>query len=216
MWEKIKDFYYDHSEVCIGGGILTVLAALILFLAIPISGEMKVDRTRWIWTIPIEEYKVCSHSSESHPPSDAYDIYTTLDTHYRTVTDSPAYMDSDGHHHAARTHQEVYYTTRYHYKRNEWCKSHSISEMGFDKKPHEPECDKPFDVPNPQLGDLRRRDHTERYEVIGLYNEKTSTFEVDEADWEKIEQGGIIQFKKLRFGDKLFDITFGRKGGKRV
>lgn len=216
MWEKIKDFYYDHSEACIGGVVLTVLAALVLFLCIPISGEMKVDHTRWNWVIPIEEYKVCSHSSTCHPPSDAYDVYTTLDTHYRTVTDSPSYTDSNGHYHAARTHQEVYYTTRYHYKTNEWCKSYQLCESGFDRNPHEPDCDKPFDVDNPQLGDLRRREHEEYYEVMGIYDEKTSTFKVDKADWERIEQGGTIQFKKLRFGDKLFNITIGRKGGKEV
>lgn len=210
MWENIKDFYYDHQEGCIGAVVIGFFIALILFLGIPVHGTMEVSSLRWNWDIPIEQYQVVHHDSLSHPPSDAYDTYTTLETYYTTRTETYTVYVNGHSQTRTRTVQVPHVRTRYHYKTNEWRHDHYICNSGTDRKPFEKECSIPFDVSNPQLGDVRRRDTKKTYEVLGYdkVREKYATYEVSEGDWERIEEGGTISFKRFRFGDKIWDVTF--------
>ena len=68
MIERIKEFYYDHEEGCIGAAVITALIGLIIFLSIPVTGSMTIEHLRWNWDIPIQRYEAHSHWSDFWPP----------------------------------------------------------------------------------------------------------------------------------------------------
>lgn len=197
MIEDIKDFYYEHSEGCIGAAITIFVIAIILFFSIPVHGTMTVTRTRWNWDIPVQEYKVCHDSRWYSAPDGAYNIKKEYRYHYSTV-----------HKVGKITSTTPHYDWHYEYDINKWCSTYTIPSNGFDHKPHEAECNLPYDVPTPNIGDQRRRARVETYEAIGETEDKTVTYEMSKADWEKVEVGGKIRYKKFRFGHKIWDIEF--------
>ena len=210
MIERIKEFYSDHEEGCIGAIAITILASIIIFLSIPVTGSMTIEHLRWNWDIPVQRYEACSHTSDWWPPADAYDIWTEQIRHQKKVVDRSSYTDSDGHYHSEQYHYEYYYTTRYHYKTNEWCNNGSIDNSGLEgTAPCERPCDLPYDIDNPQLGDRRRRGTDKWYEVIGVDSEgEYQTYKISEGDWERLEIGGHITFKRHKFCKKIYDIEF--------
>ena len=208
--EKVKDFFIDHLEQVIGISVVALFTILTLFVVVPVKETAKVTATWWDWQIPINKFSVVTHTSSTYPRgADVYDIHEEHKRHTKTVTDEGAYTDSDGHHHPARTHTETYYTTEYHYKRNEWVFSYNVPASGTDHEPHEAECSIPWTIENPQLGELTRGSVVETYGVMGT-NEggEGVNYDVSKEDWERIEKGGTISYKRHRFKDNIYDITF--------
>jgi len=71
------------------------------------------------------------------------------------------------------------------------------------------ECSIPFEIDKPKLDDERRRNVKKTYEVIGESNgDAAATYDITEADWNRLEVGGKISFKKFRFGKHIWDIEF--------
>ena len=210
MIERIKEFYYDHEEGCIGAAVITALIGLIIFLSIPVTGSMTIEHLRWNWDIPIQRYEVCSHSSLCYPPSDAYDVSFVIETYYVTRTETYTVYVNGHSQTRTRTVQVPHYRTRYYYKTNEWCDYGSINNSGLERtEPCEKPCDLPYDVDNPQLGDKRRRGTDKWYEVIGTDGEgEYQTYKISESDWERLEIGGHITFKRHKFCKKIYDIEF--------
>lgn len=197
MIEDIKDFYYEHSEGCIGAAITIFIIAIILFFSIPVHGTMTVTRTRWNWDIPVQEYKVCHDSQWYSAPEGAYNIKVKREIHHYV------------HVKTGKSSVSVpVYGSKYYYNINKWCSSYKIPCNGFDHKPHEAECNLPYDVSAPNIGDQRRCARVETYEAIGETEDKTVTYEISKEDWEKVEAGGKIRYKKFRFGHKIWDIEF--------
>ena len=202
---NIKWWVREHDEAVIGSVICTFILSFILFLAVPVKDSMMVEATWWTWDIPVEIYTAKDFDSLSRPPKDAYDIRSEVETYYKDETYYT--YDSDGNR-ISHTRSVPRYRTRYYYKRNVWIFSYNITSTGVDKKPYEANCDIPFSVPNPNLGDKRRLDHKESYEVVGSEDDKTRKFEVSKNDWELIDVGGMIYYKRYRFGDKIWDVKF--------
>ena len=202
---NIKQWVREHEEATIGIVVSTLILGFILFLVVPVKDSMMVEATWWTWNIPIEVYTAKEFDSLSRPPKDAYDVRAESEIYYETETYYT--YDSDGRR-IAHEERIPHTRTRYYYKRNVWIFSYNITSSGVDKKPYEAKCDIPFSVSSPNLGDKRRLDHKETYEVVGSEDGKTRKFIVSKHDWELIDMGGMIYYKRLRFGNKIWDVKF--------
>ena len=192
-----------NFEPIIGFLLLSALVGLIAFCAIPVNDSMIVDKIRWTWDIPIEVYTSKSFDSLSSPPSDAYEVRTESETYYTTKTYTVRGADGNTYTDTVRIPQT---RVRYYYKRNVWVFEYNITSMGFDHKPYEKECSFPNDISNPVLGDKRRRPHKETYEVIST---NTKVYKVSKSEWDYIDQGGRIYYKRFRYGNRIWNIKFG-------
>ncbi|MBP5433766.1 hypothetical protein [Ruminococcus sp.] len=205
--KTIRDVWEDYTELCIGIAASAVFILSICFLAIPVEREMYVSRTRWIWDIPVYQYTVHEESRWSSAPEGAYDVRKEWEVeHHRTVK-TGEWVDSEGIRHDI-TFQEPVYEWHYYYKINKWDKVRDITSVGINHTPHEAECSLQFSVSNPEIGDLKRGAHTERYEVYGVSGEDEARYNISKADWKQIEVGGKIKFKRFRYGDRIWDIRF--------
>lgn len=207
-FRDIKYWIEEHIEPIIAVFIISVLSGIIIFCAIPIKGTLVVDKTVWTWDIPVETYTAKKFDSLSRPPDDAYDIRAESEIYYTTETYYT--YDSDGNR-IAHEKSVPHTRTRYYYKRNVWVFEYNITSMGFDHRPYEKETSLPNDISNPNLGDKRRRPRKETYEVIGYDDSKMYTYKVSKKDWELIDKGGRINYKRHRFDDKIYEITFGEE-----
>lgn len=204
---KIKDFLTDHIEAVIAILVSMLFIFLICLCAIPVTETMTVDRVRWSWDIPIYIYTVHNEESWDSPPSDAYDISKEWSYHYSRTVKTGEWVDSEGLTHDI-THSESVYDWLYYYKVNRWDFSYNMSSVGFDRKPHEAECDIPYNVSSPKIGDQKRSAHKEQYDVYGVIDCKAVCYHVTESDWKKIDVGGSITYSRHRFGDKIWNIRF--------
>jgi hypothetical protein len=195
-WSGVCDFCLesDHLEKITIVILIASIISIILLFAVPVKGEMKIDRLRWNWDIPIQRYTAVSKSSWNSPPSDAYDVKVRREVHHYTKVGKvsvPIFKD------------------KYYYKVNEWEDSRMICNSGYDRSPCERECSIPFKIDNPKLDDERRRNVKKTYEVIGESNgDAAATYDITEADWNRLEVGGKISFKKFRFGKHIWGIEF--------
>ena len=175
---------------------LGILAGIII--AVPIQEHNTITYVSWTWDVPIYKYTKHNENSWNKPPKDAYDIDKKRE-YRRTVTKK----DSKGN-----THTESVYDTKYYYSINKWDFAYNISSTGIDKKPYESSGgDLPYTVDNPSLGDIKRGNHTEKYEC----NINGTVFEISKADWERVEKGCEITYKRHRFSKKIYDIRFGNQ-----
>lgn len=204
----LKEFISDHKEFFIVSGVVIFLISLICYMAIPIEETMFVNKLRWSWDIPVYEYRVHNEDKWYSAPSDAYDVERKREIHHwDTVTDSE-WTDSKGNTHKI-THSEPVYAWHYYYKINKWDNIQTLNAVGFDRNPHEPECNLESIVVNPKIGDKKRGSHKETYDVFGTDKKgKEHRYYISESDWENIEIGGKIKYKRHRFGDKIFEIKF--------
>ena len=204
----VKYWVQEHIEPIIAVSLISFLVGIIVFCAMPVKESMVVDKIRWTWDIPVEVYTAKKFDSLSHPPDDAYDITQKTEIYYTTHTYTTRDANGNTHTHTTRTpHTRI----RYYYKRNVWTFEYNITSMGFDHKPYEKECSFPSNVSDPNLGDKRRRPHKETYEVIGYKDLKVCTYKVSKSDWELIDVGGKMNYKRHRFGDRIWNITFGEE-----
>lgn len=207
---NFRDFVVDNLGGVVGGIAILIILFICGVLFIPVKGTMEVKGTWWDWQIPINKFSVVNHTSDRYPTGDAYDINSEQIRHTRRVVDRAAYRDSNGTYHPEHSHNETYYTTRYHYKKNEWVFSYNIPCSGTDKSPHEAECDIPYAGANPQLGDLSRGSVVATYGVTGIKEDGSgASYDVSKSDWERIEKGGTITYKYRRINkNKIYDIAF--------
>ena len=209
---RLKDIKYwldYHFEAVVGVSVISIFIGLICFFAVPVKGTMIVEKTKWCWAIPVYEYSVHEENQWNSAPDGAYDISKSREIHHwDTVVDSE-WTDNNGNKHQS-THDEPVYRWKYYYKINKWDFIQDICSVGFDKKPYEAECNLEFNVVNAKIGDRKRGEHKEEYQVFGnIGSGKDIWYDLDKSDWEKIEIGGKISFKKFRFGSKIWDISFG-------
>ena len=179
---------------------LIVTAGIIfgVYAAIPIKEYNKVTYVSWTWDIPIYKYTQHSEKKWDSTPRGAYNIKAKWE-YRKTVTKKDA---------KGNTYTEEVYGTRYYYDINKWDFSYNISSTGIDKKPHESSAgDIPYDVENPKLGDIKRGNHSEKYECCINGN----TFEISKEDWGRVEKGCDITYKRHRFSNKIYDIQFGNQ-----
>ena len=169
-------------------GIVVVIIGITLFFAIPRNEKMKHCKMQWEWTVQLQEYRICEeskwgtidydysdgkehllgewdglgydsifkdHAGERNRvvPAAAYDVTERVEFYEdRKVSDG-----EDDYHY------EKVYRYKYYYKINRWCNSNILAASGFDKQPHEPECDLPTSIPDPQIGDkIRQCGHNEK------------------------------------------------------
>lgn len=202
---NIKWWVREHEEATIGIVVSIIILSFIMFLAVPVKDSMMVEATWWTWEIPIEVYTAKEFDSLSRPPKDAYDVRAETEIYYET--ERHYIYDSNGN--GSAYEERIPRTrTRYYYKRNVWIFSYNLTSSGVDKKPYEAKCDIPSIVPNPNVGDKRRLDHKEIYEVVGSEEDKTRKFKVSKNDWQLIDIDGMIYYKRFRFGVKIWNVKF--------
>lgn len=194
-------------EVIFGILVSLIFIFFICFCAIPVNETMIVNKCRWSWDIPVYVYTMHNETSWESPSADAYDIRKEWEYHYSRTVKTGEWVDEEGLKHDI-THSESVYDWRYYYKINKWDFSYNISTVGFDRKPYEAECDLPYSISNPKLGDMKRNERKENYDVYGIVNSKEVSYHVSVDEWENIEIGGKIAYKKFRFGDRIWNITF--------
>ena len=84
--------------------------------------------------------------------------------------------------------------------------------MGNNKKPIEAECDLPFNVSNPQLGDVKRNEgHITEYTAYCKFNGVVKSYEIDESTFTDLLAGDNITCKKFRFGSSVCGIEIEEK-----
>ena len=218
MLKKIKsnlniviDFICNNCTAIITSTVIFIIVLINFILFFPVKETMTIKEVWWDWQIPINKFSVVTHTSDCYPYSDdAYDIREEHIRHTKTVTDQDAYTDSNGTYHPKRTHTEVYYTTKYHYKRNEWKFSYYIPSFGTDREPHEAECSIPYPKSNPELGDLSRGSVVQKYGITGIKKDGSGdSYNVSELDWKRVEKGGHITYKYRRINkSKIYDLEF--------
>lgn len=204
----IKEWIEDHQEATIGTAISIFILSILLFLCIPITETMTVSKIIWSWDIPVYEYTVHDEQRWYSAPDGAYDIDKKYEYHYSRTVKTGEWTDSNGNKHDI-THSESVYDWKYYYKINKWDKIMDINSVGFDHKPHEAECNLEYNIPNPKIGDKKRGSHTEHYYIYGINKDNEEVdYKLEKEDWQKIDIGGKIQYKRLRFGDKIYNIDF--------
>ena len=82
MSTKIKYWLQDHQETVIGISVCSIIVGFILFLAIPVTETMKVNRVQWSWDIPVYIYTVHNEEKWYSAPDGAYDIRKNYEYHY--------------------------------------------------------------------------------------------------------------------------------------
>lgn len=205
--------FLDFLSTPAGLGFLGVLAAigLICFLAIPVTREYEVDKTRWTTEIQLYSYNVCRESQWSSVPEGAYDIDVRREVHHHRRVKTGSYRDSNGNSHNIYSSYPVY-RDRYYYSINRWEKHSSILNYGFNDNPVEGECK--YEVSPPEeIGNIRRQSgFSTEFEVIVNFGDSKKTFELDRDEWKKIvnETNPTIECKKYRFGKTIWDIQLSK------
>lgn len=231
-WDNLDDD--EKMTACALFGIIVVIIGITLFFAIPRAEEMTDCEVRWQWTIQTQEYRICEeskwgtidydypdgkehflgqwdggyvspfkdHAGERNRvvPVTAYDVTEKIEFYEdRKVSDG-----EDSYHY------ESIYRYRYYYKINRWCNSNLLAASGFDKTPHEPECDLPTCIQNPQLGDkIRNSRHDEKYTVTGKIDKKPKTLTLTKNQWSDLVNGDAITYKRRPLSDKIIDMKIG-------
>lgn len=208
MSTKIKHWLQDHHKAVIGISVCSIFVGLILFLAIPVTETMKVKKVQWSWDIPVYIYTMHNEERWYSAPDGAYDIRKKYEYHYSETVKIGEWKDNNGVMHDITESRSVY-DWKYYYKINIWDFSYDLNSTGFDKKPHEAECKLESIVPKPSIGDKKRGGHKESYYIYGdVDSSEEVKYELDKEDWKTIDVGGMICYKKFRYGDKIWDIDF--------
>lgn len=136
-------------------------------------------------------------------PDGAYDIREIVEE----FNESIRHEDSDGN---VTYTEHTYYKKHYFYKINRWMPSNTLSASGFDKNPHEPECDLATYIQDPQLGDkIRNNGHVEEYTVTGKINDKYKTLTLTKSQWSDLSSNDSITYKRRPLSDKISDMKIG-------
>lgn len=128
--------YADSEVKVIVVSSILLLIGLALFIFVPVSRYMKVDRLMWVWTVNVNTYmKICEtrtsykydtsneamrdfdNLKQRLVPEDAYDIMWTLVT---DVSTSPDGTDSNGN---PKTKTVTKYYHEFKYAVNRWQKN---------------------------------------------------------------------------------------------
>ena len=190
----------NKKTVVIISAVVVFVTCIVLVLFIPRQYQSEVKFVSWTWEIPVYKYTPHEEKSWYKPPKDAYDVYTKWE-YRRTITKK----DSNGN-----TKKERVYDNRYYYKINKWDYSYSVNSTGIDRNPHESSVgDLPYSVSDPQVGDVYRTQHKEKYECCVDYKGNNEVFEISKEDWNRLEKGCRIRYKRRLISKKIFDIEFG-------
>ena len=232
-WDNLDD---DEKMTAFAlGGIALAILAITLFFAIPRNEKMKHCKVQWQWTIQLQEYRICNeskwgtidyeysdgkehilgewdglghdsifkdHAGERNRvvPAAAYDVTERVEFYEdRKVSDG-----EDSYHY------EKVYRYKYYYKINRWCNSNILAASGFDKQPHEPECDLPTYIQDPQIGDkIRQGGHSEKYTVSGEIDGKTKKLTLTKKQWSDLQDNATIYYKRRPLSSEIKDMRIG-------
>ena len=214
--------------------LFAVIAGIVLYCAIPIEEKVVVNELSWHWTVQLYEYRKCDESAwgrlEYDYPDGREHLWSVNDGGYDSpwkdhnrdrneavpqgaynLVEKVEWYDdrrvSDGE---DGYYYEDVYRYRYYYSINRWVESSILTSGGFDKSPYEPECQYPFGVENPQLGDIiRGGGHEEVYHATGVVKKtgEAKTYEISYSQWSDLNAGDTIELKRSRFGNKVKEMV---------
>lgn len=232
-WDNLDDDEKMTAYALLG--IVVVIIGITLFFAIPRNEKMKHCKIQWQWTVQLQEYRICNeskwgtidydysdgkehilgqwdggyvsplkdHAGERNRvvPAAAYDVTERVEFYEdRKVSDG-----EDSYHY------EKVYRYKYYYKINRWCNSNILAASGFDKQPHEPECDLPTYIQDPQIGDkIRQGGHNEKYTVTGTIGEKQKTLNLTFSQWSDLQDNATIYYKRRPLSSEIKDMQIGK------
>lgn len=88
--------------------------------------------------------------------------------------------------------------------------SNTLCASGYDKNPHEPECDLPIYIQDPQLGDkIRNGGHGEEYTVTGEIDGKIKTLTLKKSQWSDLQDNATIYYKRRPLSSEIKDMQIG-------
>jgi hypothetical protein len=181
--EFFEDWNWKKSLIAVI--IIAIIASLCWYAFTPIrTTDDTILYKSWTWEFPTYTYVTNHKSNRSHKESGAYNVHrhTSTTTYYDTATKS------------TKTKTVV----KYSYDIDEWEWSKDCTTTGLDNKPYEGEDkDLPFDISNPHIGDRKRGNRAEKYEVKTEKSENR-WYEITRKDWEKLEVGYKIEYDKAR------------------
>lgn len=210
--------------------VITFVIIAIIFCAIPVTGSMKIETVNWQWEVKVYQYESVPYEVDSEKrgitysdlrdaeawldeaksqlvPADAYDVNVVIK---RDTDRKKTGEDEDGN---AIYRYYDYYHYIFTYRLNQWNYFNSVYASGTDAEPHEPE--RPYkeanEIPDWTVGMFScGLTHEEKYTVSGTVKNKKQTFDISQADWQRLHDAGIkeIWFKKGRFDDHIDKIAF--------
>jgi hypothetical protein len=186
--EFFEDWNWKKSLIAVI--IIAIIASLCWYAFTPIrTTDDTILYKSWTWEFPTYTYVTNHKSNRSHKESGAYNVHrhNSTTTYYDTATKS------------TKTKTVV----KYSYDIDEWEWSKDCTTTGLDNKPYEGEDkDLPFDISNPHIGDRKRGNRAEKYEVKTEKSENR-WYEITRKDWEKLEVGYKIEYDKARALNKI-------------
>lgn len=216
-------------------GVIAFIVGIIIFFLVPVTEKVKVEEVNWHWTVGVMEYQKCYENKwgrEEYEYADGKEHFfgswdglgydSPFKNHERdraNAVPAGAYdivekVEKYGEKKVTLSEDDYYYVDVYRYKYyyyiNRWKESVGMVAGGHDKNPHEPECDLPYSITEPQLGDrVRTAGHSESYSALCRCKGKVEgttvckTYILTKAQWSDLRAGDTIVIKRRRFGNKV-------------
>lgn len=193
----LDDDSYIETSVVIGGCVLlaAVIIGVLYMLFSPKDYTIRVKNIRWDYVIQIQELKQVHEDGWSTPPSNAYNVTSTLKKRGNKVVGK----DANGNDIKVSD-----YDTWYDYDVDKWVNTRTVPTYGFDKEPYWGEVTLRSTENPRRLGCEREGGRTQTYTVSGqlVHSDDMNliSIEVPEHIWKSVDIEDEVNYLKSKVG----------------
>lgn len=186
----------DRSVV-IGGCVLllAVIIGVLYMLFSPKDYTIRVKNIRWDYIIQIQELKQVHEDGWSSPPSNAYNVTSTI----KKRGDKVVGKDANG-----KDIKMPDYDTWYDYDVDKWVNTRTVPTFGFDKEPYWGDVTLRSTENSRRLGCEREGGRTQTYTVSGQLTRSDDmnliSIEVPEYIWKSVDIEDEVNYLKSKVG----------------
>lgn len=193
----LSDDSHIETSVVIGGCVLlaAVIIGVLYMLFSPKDYTIRVKNIRWDYVIQIQELKQVHEDGWSTPPSNAYNVTSTLKKRGNKVVGK----DANG-----KDITTPDYDTWYEYDIDKWVNTRTVPTYGFDKEPYWGEVTLRSTENPRRLGCEREGKRTQTYTVSGqlVHSDDMNliSIEVPEYIWKSVDIEDEVNYLKSKVG----------------
>ena len=193
----LDDDSYIETSVVIGGCVLlaAVIIGVLYMLFSPKEYAIRVKNIRWDYIIQIQELKQVHEDGWSTPPSNAYNVTSTLKKRGNHVVGK----DANGNDITTPD-----YDTWYDYDVDKWVDTRTVPTYGFDKEPYWGKVTLRSTENSRRLGCEREGKRTQTYTLSGQLAHSDDmnliSIEVPEYIWKSVEIEDEVTYLKSKVG----------------
>lgn len=186
-----------NRSVIIGGCVvlLAIIIGVLHMLFSPKEYTIRVKSIRWDYIIQIQELKQVHEDGWSTPPSNAYNVTSTLKKRGNKVVGK----DANG-----KDITMPDYDTWYDYDVDKWVNTRTVPTYGFDKEPYWGEVTLRSTENPRRLGCEREGGRTQTYTVSGqlVHSDDMNliSIEVPEYIWKSVDIEDEVNYLKSKVG----------------